>query len=363
MLQDISNWYNNKFATKDAAVFLIILISGVLIINFFGEMLAPILASIVIAFLLESIVNVLCKYTKISRIFSVIIVYLIFLAAVVAVVVVLIPLLVHQFAELVKTAPAAIASLKESFAHLAVKYPSVINPDQVNQIFSTLSSVRIEKLATIGTYILKFSLSSLPTLFTILIYFFLVPLLVFFFMKDKSTIINWTLNSLPKEKGGLQEVWLDLRPQLANYVKGKAAEMVIMTIVTYIGLAVFHMNYALLLAVCVGLSVMIPYIGMVIVTIPVMIIGLMQFGFTSTFAYMFIIYLILQALDGNLLVPLLYSEAVSLHPVAVIASVLIFGGIWGFWGLFFAIPLAALTKAALNMWTRHSDYKVNTLQT
>ena len=53
----------------------------------------------------------------------------------------------------------------------------------------------------------------------------------------------------------------------------------------------------------------------------------------------------------------LYSEAVNLHPVAVIASVLIFGGIWGFWGLFFAIPLAALAKAALTMWTRHSDYK------
>ena len=79
MFQDISNWYNNRFATKDAAVFLIILVAGVLIINFFGEMLAPILASIVIAFLLESVVSLLCQYTKMSRIFSVIIVYLAFL--------------------------------------------------------------------------------------------------------------------------------------------------------------------------------------------------------------------------------------------------------------------------------------------
>ena len=141
-------------------------------------------------------------------------------------------------------------------------------------------------------------------------------------------------------------------------MKGKTIEMLIMTIVTYIGFIIFDMNYALLLAVCVGLSVVIPYIGMVIVTIPVIIIGLMQFGLSSTFAYMLIIYLVLQALDGNLLVPLLYSEAVNLHPVAVIAAVLIFGGIWGFWGLFFAIPLAALSNSALKMWTRHSYIKI-----
>ncbi len=363
MFQDISNWYNNKFATKDAAVFLIILIAGIVIINFFGAMLAPILASIVIAFLLESVVNFVMKYTKISRPISVGFVYVIFLAAVIAIILVLIPMLVHQFGELVKNAPTALIGLKKSFVDLANRYPGVVHPQQVNDFFAAISNIKIAKLAAIGTFILKFSLSSLPSIFTILIYFFLVPLLVIFFMKDKDLIIRWALNVLPNEKGGLQEVWLELKPQLANYVKGKAAEMVIMTIVTYIGLAAFGMNYALLLAVCVGVSVIIPYIGMVIVTIPVMIVGLMQFGVSSTFAYMFVVYLILQALDGNLLVPLLYSEAVSLHPVAVIAAVLIFGGIWGFWGLFFAIPLAALAKAALKMWTRHSDYKLESSKT
>ena len=359
MFQDISNWYNRKFATRDAAVFLIILIVGILVVNFFGQMLAPILASIVIAFLLETLVNFLCRYCKISRLLSLILVYTVFLAAVIVVFFVLLPLLINQFGELVKTAPVAIKGLKESFLHLAQKYPSVITSEQVNHAFTTISSIRVEKLAAIGKYLLQFSLSSLPSIFTLIIYVFLVPLLVLFFMKDKDVIIKWLINLLPNEKSGLQEVWMELKPQLANYVKGKTIEMLIMTIVTYIGFVIFNMNYALLLAVCVGLSVVIPYIGMVIVTIPILVIGLMQFGLTSTFAYMFIIYLVLQALDGNLLVPLLYSEAVNLHPVAVIAAVLIFGGVWGFWGLFFAIPLAALTNAALKMWTRHSKVEVN----
>lgn len=357
MFQKISNWYNNKFATKDAAVFLIILVAGVLTINYFGHMLAPILASIVIAFLLEAVVKSVMKYTKLSRAVSVWCVYILFLTAVVAIILVLIPMLVHQFGELVKNAPAGITALKNAVIKLSMHYPRVINPQQVQEFFAAVPSIQLDKIAAVGSYIIKFSLSSLPGIFMVLVYFFLVPLLVIFFMKDKEQIVQWALGVLPKENRGLREVWSELKPQLANYVKGKAAEMVIMTIVTYIGLVAFGMNYALLLAVCIGVSVVIPYIGMVIVTIPVIVVGLMQFGLSSTFAYMFIVYLVLQALDGNLLVPLLYSEAVSLHPVAVIAAVLVFGGIWGFWGLFFAIPLAALAKAALGMWTRHSYEK------
>ena len=65
---------------------------------------------------------------------------------------------------------------------------------------------------------------------------------------------------------------------------------------------------------------------------------------------MLLAYGVLQALDGNVLVPLLFSEAVDLHPVAIIIAVLAFGGIWGFWGVFFAIPLASLIKAVINAW-------------
>jgi putative permease len=57
-------------------------------------------------------------------------------------------------------------------------------------------------------------------------------------------------------------------------------------------------------------------------------------------------------LGGNVLVPLLFSEAVSLHPVAIICAVLLFGGLWGFWGIFFAIPLATLFKAVMDAWPR-----------
>ena len=76
---------------------------------------------------------------------------------------------------------------------------------------------------------------------------------------------------------------------------------------------------------------------------------------TPDFAWLMVTYLVIQALDGNLLVPLLFSEAVNLHPVAIIIAVLVFGGLWGFWGVFFAIPLATLVKAVLNAWPKRDD--------
>ena len=65
---------------------------------------------------------------------------------------------------------------------------------------------------------------------------------------------------------------------------------------------------------------------------------------------MLIAYVILQVVDGNVLVPVIFSEAVNLHPVAIITSVLFFGGIWGLAGVFFAIPLATFVKAIINSW-------------
>jgi putative permease len=110
------------------------------------------------------------------------------------------------------------------------------------------------------------------------------------------------------------------------------------------------LNYALLLATMVGLSVIIPYVGAAVVTVPVAIIAWFQWGWSPELGWLLFAYGVLQALDGYLLVPLLFSEVVDLHPVAIIIAILVFGGIWGFWGVFFAIPLATLVQAVLNAW-------------
>lgn len=354
MFRALTKWYDRKFGSKDIAVFFGLLVVGLLVIIFLGNIIAPILASIVIAFLLETLVQALRNWFYISRLLAVMIVYLMFLTVFASVVVLLVPLLVEQLTQLLQNVPNALNNLHDRFLTLAQTRPKYISPERVNEIFQTLSQIELQKLASIGKPVLEYSLSTLPGLITALVYFFLVPLLVFFFMKDKNIIINAVSRLLPEERSALQEVWWELKPALDNYVKGKVIEMFIVGLAAYISFALFDLNYTLLLAVGVGISVFIPYIGMLVITVPIVIIGLMQFGFTQPFFYLIAVYTLLQLLDGNVLVPLLFAGVVQLHPIVVIAAVLIFGSIWGFWGAFFAIPLASLTQAILHIWLRYS---------
>ena len=136
-----------------------------------------------------------------------------------------------------------------------------------------------------------------------------------------------------------------------NYMRGKLIEIIIIGTASTIAFITLGLNYPVLLGVLVGFSVLVPYVGATIVTLPVLLVALFQFGTSAEFGYVMIAYAIIQALDGNLLVPLLFSEAVNLHPVTIIIAVILFGGLWGFWGVFFAIPLATLVKAVLNAWS------------
>ena len=149
----------------------------------------------------------------------------------------------------------------------------------------------------------------------------------------------------------LSQVWSEMDVQLSNYVRGKVLEIFIVGVAAAILFASFGLNYGALLAVLVGLSVLIPFVGAFSVTIPIVIIGLLQFVLAQ-FYLLIGLYLLLQFIDGNLLVPIIFSEAVKLHPIIIILAVFIFGSMFGFWGVFFSIPLATFIKAVWNAWPK-----------
>ena len=155
---------------------------------------------------------------------------------------------------------------------------------------------------------------------------------------------------IPGERKMLSNVWLEMDNQLSNYVRGKSIEILIVAVTSAIIFASLGLNYTALLSVLVGVSVLIPYVGAFLVTIPVLVVGLIQFGLSADFYILTGLYLLLQALDGNLLVPLIFSDAVKLHPVIIILAVFIFGSMFGCWGVFLAIPIATFIKAIWNAW-------------
>ena len=345
MANAVRAWFERHFSDPQVIGLAAVLIGGFAIIYLAGEMLTPVIASIVIAYLLEGLIGVL-ERKRVPRLAAVIVVFVVFMTTLIFVMFGLLPLLSRQVTQLVQQLPTMVGRGQDLLLALPQTYPQLFSEQQVLDL---IDQIRAEAV-TIGQNAVQASLSSVLGLLTLLVYLILMPLMVFFFLKDKATIVLWVKHFLPADRRLTGQVWADVDMQIGNYVRGKFIEIVIVWIVTYVTFALMGLQFSMLLGVLVGLSVVIPYVGAVTVTFPVAVIAYFQWGFTSDFAYIMIAYTVIQALDGNVLVPLLFSEVVNLHPIAIITAVLVFGGLWGFWGVFFAIPLATLVQAVLKAW-------------
>jgi putative permease len=340
-------WLRRQLADPQIVALALIVLVLALSVWLFGQMLAPLLASLVIAYLLNSIATQL-RNRGVPHLASVLLVFTLFLAVLWACFFWLLPLLTRQMAQLFQQVPFMVAEVQQALLRLPERHPAFVSEQQIREVFAGFNS----ELIRFGQRLLSFSVASLMTLITILIYLVLVPILVFFLLKDKELLIQWMAGFLPKDRHLTHEVWVEVDRQIGNYVQGKFVEILIVGVVAWIAFRFFGLQYAVLLAALTGISVLIPYVGATVVTLPVALVAYFQFGLTPPFYYVMLAYAVIQFLDGNLLVPVLFSEVVNLHPVAIIAAILLFGGLWGFWGVFFAIPLATVIQAILRAWPR-----------
>ncbi|MFK5913476.1 MAG: AI-2E family transporter [Woeseiaceae bacterium] len=346
MIALVKIWYERYFSDPQAMVLAAVLVIGTTIILTMGDMLLPVLASIVIAYLLEGVVRKMHKHGS-SRLAAVIIVFSVFLAFLIFLIFGIAPLVSSQLSELFKELPRYLSTGQQLLLQLPQHY-SFVSELQVEELIDLIN----REITGLGSHIVSLSLSSIPGLITLAVYIFLVPMLVFLFMKDKENISRWFTEMLPTDRILVSQVSDEMDLQLGKYIRGKFWEIMIVGVVTYIGFAILGLKYAILLSVLVGLSVLVPYIGAAAVTIPVVLIAFFQWGWTNEFFWLVGFFGISQALDGTILVPWLFSGLVNLHPIAIIVSVLVFGGLWGFWGVFFAIPLATLVSAVIHAWPR-----------
>ncbi|MFJ7282154.1 AI-2E family transporter [Pseudomonas sp. NPDC099000] len=347
MFKVLRDWIQRYFSDEEAVVLAVLLFLAFTAVITLGGMLAPVLAGMVLAYLMQGLVVTLERLRMPGGV-AVGLVFALFMGVLLVFIIVVVPLLWHQLITLFNELPGMLAKWQSLLLLLPERYPHLVSDEQVLQAIEVARG----EIGKFGQWALTFSLSSLPLLVNIMIYLVLVPILVFFFLKDREMIGQWVRGYLPRERALITRVAHEMNRQIANYIRGKVIEIFICGGVTYIGFVVLGLNYAALLALLVGVSVVVPYVGAVVVTVPVLLIALFQWGWSDQFIYLMAVYGIIQVLDGNVLVPLLFSEAVNLHPVAIICAVLLFGGLWGFWGVFFAIPLATLFKAVLDAWPR-----------
>ena len=331
---------NRFFSNEESIYFAILLLFSFLFIILFGNALLPVIISIVIAFLLNGLMGTLLNM-QISKKLALTLTLIVFFGFYLSLFIAL-PSLGAQINNLLQNLPSIVSSFELTLTEMN----NYFSKEDLDLIFSNLSN-QINNLLSSALGQLAGTIS---LMFNAILYAIMIPLMVFFFLKDKEELLPLAGFILPKKNGFMQSVFSEMNDQLFNYVTGKFIEMLIIASSSYVLFAILGLPYAVLVAILVGLSVIIPIFGAILVTIPVVLIGLYEWGLTENFYWLLGLYLLIQILDGNVLVPLLFSNRNNLHPVIIIISVLFFGGIWGFWGLFFAIPLATFIKAIINSW-------------
>ena len=335
-----SKFIKRFFSNEESIYFAILIIFSFLFIILFGNVLLPVIISVVIAFLLNGLLRTLLKM-QISQRVALPVTLVIFFGFYLSLFTAL-PSLGTQINNLLQNLP----SIVSSFQSTLVEMNNYFSKEDIDLIFANLSN-QINSLLSSALGQLAGTIS---LMFNAILYAIMIPLMVFFFLNDKDDLLPIAGSILPKENGFMQSVFSEMNDQLFNYVTGKFLEMIIVASFSYALFAILGLPYAVLIAILVGLSVIIPIFGAILVTIPVVLIGLYEWGLTENFYWLLSLYLLIQVLDGNVLVPILFSNRNNLHPVVIIISVLFFGWICGFWGLFFAIPLATFIKAIINSW-------------
>lgn len=347
MQKFLSPWLQRYFSSAEAIGIVITIILSAIALSVMSNIIAPIVTSLVIAYVLATLVRLLQK-ARCPHLLAVMVVFIFFIGSVLLILLWLLPLLWDEVTTLFAAVPEMFRHGQRVLLDWQAHYPAIISANKLEQLIGGLNL----QVASFSRLVWAFSLASLNGALAMVVYLVLVPLLVFFFLKDGDTIRGWLIGFLPHERAGLTNIWRETSNKIGSYVKGKVVEMFIVMFASVVTFSLLGLQYSILLGTLVGLSVFIPYVGVVLATIPLVIVALLQWGWSAQFVYLMAVYAVIVTLDANILVPMLFAEAMDLHPIAIILSVLICGSLGGFWGVFFAIPFVAFCNVLINHWPK-----------
>lgn len=306
---------------------------------FIGRILTPFIIAAFISYLLYPVVTKLNQF-NISKGFAVIIIYLLFFSLMTILFYKSFPVFVHQLQDLSEQLPQSmilyekiIYSVYESTSFL----PEIVHDKMDDFIYRIEQSVerQIENI-----------LERAANLFDFVITITIIPVLVFYFLKDFIEMKK-SLQKLVPEKY-FQRIDTMLRAideSLGGYVRGQLIISSAVMFVTYVIYHTFQLKYALVLAVIMGLMNVIPYFGPIIGTIPAVAVAM-----TTSWKLVIVVLvttLIVQTLENSFLSPYVMGKSVQIHPVLIILTLIIGAEIGGIIGMIIAVPFITIVRAII----------------
>ncbi|MBN2427924.1 MAG: AI-2E family transporter [Deltaproteobacteria bacterium] len=307
-----------------------------------GGLFLPILLSLILAFLVEPLVSFL-EGENVPRTASILVIFL-FLAGLLALLAIwLIPHLQVTFLSLKSDFPRYLSRgmefVNEFQANVQKHFPFVEHYQISTKVRSFAESLFAQILLETPKSALRFG--------SLII---LVPLFSFFFLRDGRRMAKTCLSVVPNRYFELaHDLYFTVSYQLANFIRGRILEALIIGIVVTLGLSLTDIRYPLLLGIFAGVTNLIPYIGPIIGMIPGFLVAFVDLGMGGQFWWIVIVYFIIAQiiLDSFILIPVLISKFADLHPLWVIIAIIMGGKLYGVVGMIIGVPIASIIKITI----------------
>ena len=347
---------------------LIVLTSAVLVtlwmLKALGTLLAPFVLAVVLAYVLDPLVDRLMRL-RIPRPLGILIIALPVLAGLGLLIFLGIPALARQVEALIRSAPAIVERLAGwveglQAGILGLDLPFIdeqalalrlrsLSPENITAYLEE----RREAIAQ-GAWAGVLGLGrGLGTAVTILGYVVLTPVLTFYLLRDWDRITARIGDMIPRPR---HDAWTAFVTEydrlLSRYLRGQLLAAAIVGILTWLGLWIADFPYSGLVGAVAGVFNIVPYLGLIVSLVPALIIAIVSGGFLGNILKLVIVFGIVQFLDGNVIGPRIVGESVGLHPVWVILALALAGFFFGFVGLLIAIPGAILVKLLVEAGAR-----------
>lgn len=336
---------------KDKVLFLIIF--GVVTLFLLYKIrlfITPFVLSIAISHLLNPLVNIFIKRFKVSRVIATSIIVGTFFVLFVIFCSIFIPFLYSQTIVLLNSIPDYLEYFSSNFYPNIVEFFSKINIEIEHDFFDLIKNNQLftDGAGVLGSFLAK-AINSTTFVINILSIIFIMPVLIFYLLKDWNSIIGKIIFFLPKKYNYQVKTILTLIDKaISGFVRGQINVCLILAVYYGVLLGFLDLNHGIFIGVLTGILSFVPYVGYGIGITTAMIVAVFQWGFSFfDLGLVLVVYLLGQIIESSFLVPNLIGKKVNLHPLWMIFGIFFFGSIFGFLGVAFSVPLTAISASII----------------
>jgi predicted PurR-regulated permease PerM len=323
------------------ALGVVLLIGAVRFLGIAEAACVVILGSIVVAYIMLPLVDLLRRYMPLPAALG--LTYVAFFLAIAIVAWTLLPPLFNQAQQLAVSLPGMVTQLQHEVANRDSPIMSKFPPGVQTWIQSLPGQIGL-LVSKYAFSIAQRTLGILTSAVSVFLSFIIVPILTAYLFFDSTEIKRATLGFVPVAgRPKALAILTDLNDVLGSFVRGQLLDGAIVGFLIFILLLITHVPYALLIGVLAGILNFIPYVGAIIGFFPSVLLALIYNDWQNALIVA-IGFGVIQQVDGNLIVPRIMKSQVQLSPVLLIASILVFSALFGVLGTFLAVPVTAMLR-------------------